>query len=313
MRFNDRAADGQTHSGPLRLRRKERLEYLVRLLRGKPYAGIADGHLKLLVFRSLRPDGQLTRSVHVLHRIDAIDHKVHQHLLQLHAISCNRGKLCRQLRPDQYVVSRGLAAQQNDHLTDDFVYIHQLPWRNTLLEEQAGPADDVGTIGSLQPRLRSRFPCARPKEPGPQANWSACAIPRPRRTGEGWGSAEGLCGNLHMCTRDRQAAASYGRSGIAAPDAAPDRQSTKPRRHPAASRPNPDRLPQSPAQSSNAPRTRCASRLACCANCGPAPSAALAASVFLPEAAGCARGVSRQWPNPAAPPNFRCADTRSRE
>src|SRR5260370_16062678 len=28
------------------------------LLRGKPYAGIADGHLKLLVFRSLRPENE---------------------------------------------------------------------------------------------------------------------------------------------------------------------------------------------------------------------------------------------------------------
>src|SRR6266849_4277914 len=42
-----------------------------------------------------------------------------------------------------------VAAQQNDHLTDDFVYIHQLPRRNTLLEEQASPAHDVGCTGCI--------------------------------------------------------------------------------------------------------------------------------------------------------------------
>jgi hypothetical protein len=44
---------------------------------------IADGHLKLLVFRPLRLDGYLTPSVHILHRIDAVEHEVHENLLQL--------------------------------------------------------------------------------------------------------------------------------------------------------------------------------------------------------------------------------------
>jgi hypothetical protein len=32
--------------------------------------------------------------------------------------------------------------QENDHLSNDFVYIQQLPFRSTLLEEQADAADD---------------------------------------------------------------------------------------------------------------------------------------------------------------------------
>jgi hypothetical protein len=49
MRFNDRAADGQSHTGPVRLRGEERIKDLLRLLRGQPHASIADGHHDLLV------------------------------------------------------------------------------------------------------------------------------------------------------------------------------------------------------------------------------------------------------------------------
>ena len=42
-----------------------------------------------------------------------------------------------------------LAAQQDDHLSNNFVYIHQLPLRSTLLEEQADPADDFRRTRSV--------------------------------------------------------------------------------------------------------------------------------------------------------------------
>jgi hypothetical protein len=100
MRFNDGAADGQSHTDPMRLCGKERIEDLVRLLRGQTYAGIADAHHKLPVFRSLRPDGELARPFLILHRIDAVNDEVHHDLLQLHAISHDLGKICRQIRPD---------------------------------------------------------------------------------------------------------------------------------------------------------------------------------------------------------------------
>ena len=100
MRFNDGAADGQSHTGAVRLRRKEGTKDLVRLLRRQPHTGIADANHKLLVFCSLRLDSELARSIHILHRIDAVGDEVHHHLLQLHAISHDLGKICRQLRPD---------------------------------------------------------------------------------------------------------------------------------------------------------------------------------------------------------------------
>src|SRR5258708_28876374 len=100
MRCNDGTADGQSHTGPVDLRGKKRIEDLVRLLRWKPYAGIADADHKLLVFRSPRLDGKLARPIRILHRINAVTDEVHHDLLQLHAISHEQRKICRQLRPN---------------------------------------------------------------------------------------------------------------------------------------------------------------------------------------------------------------------
>src|SRR6266478_10046807 len=67
VRFNDGAADGQSHTGSMKLRRKECIEDLVRLLQGQPHAGIADAHRELPVFDSLRLDGELARPILILH------------------------------------------------------------------------------------------------------------------------------------------------------------------------------------------------------------------------------------------------------
>jgi len=49
VRFNDGAANAKSHAGAVSLRGKERIENLVRLLCGQPYAGVANGQQKLLV------------------------------------------------------------------------------------------------------------------------------------------------------------------------------------------------------------------------------------------------------------------------
>src|SRR3981189_2806413 len=100
MRCNDGTADGQSQNGPVNLRRKKRIEDLLRLLRGQPYTGIADGDHKLLVFRSPRLDGKLARSVHILRRINAVTDEVHHDLLQLYPLSHDLRKISRQLRPN---------------------------------------------------------------------------------------------------------------------------------------------------------------------------------------------------------------------
>src|SRR5258707_462405 len=86
MRFDDGAANAKPHAGPVGLGSKEGIEDLFLLLWGQPHAAVRDGHHNFLVFLQLRPNCELACPIYVLHRFDAIDHEVHQHLLQLHTI-----------------------------------------------------------------------------------------------------------------------------------------------------------------------------------------------------------------------------------
>jgi len=58
MRLNDRPTDGQPHTGPVILGRKESLEDLFRLLRRQSHTGIADRDQQLAI-AGLRLDGKL--------------------------------------------------------------------------------------------------------------------------------------------------------------------------------------------------------------------------------------------------------------
>ena len=51
MRLNDRPTDGQPHTSPVILGRKECLEDLIRLLRGQSHTGIADRDQQLTIVR----------------------------------------------------------------------------------------------------------------------------------------------------------------------------------------------------------------------------------------------------------------------
>ena len=94
MGLNDGTADSKSHAGALKFGGKERIKDLVRLLSGQPDTGIADRDQQLTVFRSLRLDREFARPIYIFHRIDAVGHEVHQHLLQLHAISHDLRKIC---------------------------------------------------------------------------------------------------------------------------------------------------------------------------------------------------------------------------
>src|SRR5258705_6649523 len=87
MRFNNRSANREPHTGPLRFRRKKCFENLIRLLRRQAHSCIANRQYNFFVFCFLRLYQQLSLPIHILHRFDAIEHQVHKYLLQQHAIS----------------------------------------------------------------------------------------------------------------------------------------------------------------------------------------------------------------------------------
>src|SRR5947207_11375242 len=76
MRFNDGAADGQSHTGAMPLGGKESIEDLVRVLRRQPYPCIADRNHKVLVLRWLRLNCELAPPIHVLHGVDGIHDEI---------------------------------------------------------------------------------------------------------------------------------------------------------------------------------------------------------------------------------------------
>src|ERR1700719_4292364 len=83
MRIHNRTADGQSHAAALRLGGKERRKDLIHLLRWQPHACITDRELELTVLQ-LRLNRKL--SAWILHGFDGVEHKVHEHLLELHTV-----------------------------------------------------------------------------------------------------------------------------------------------------------------------------------------------------------------------------------
>jgi hypothetical protein len=127
MRFDDGFADGQAHAAALRLGRKERVE-------DPPAAapcrcrlqGSGSGVLPRLQFD--RKD-----ATRVVHRLDAVQHEVHQHLLDLHAVRTDGGRVASKTRTDGNSMSCRLSAQHFNRLADDLVQRERLLFRESLL------------------------------------------------------------------------------------------------------------------------------------------------------------------------------------
>src|SRR5271154_3726301 len=81
--FNNRPADAKPHAGAVFLGRKEGVEYLARLVSWKPNSSVFHRYQKLFVAFILGAECELTRAINGLHSVNAVDHQVHQYLLQL--------------------------------------------------------------------------------------------------------------------------------------------------------------------------------------------------------------------------------------
>src|ERR1700756_4719108 len=133
----------------------------------------------------MRLDGELAWPVQILHRLNTVDHEVHQYLLQLHAVGHDLGKIGRKIGPDYYAVSRGLAVQESDHLSNRLVYVHDFALRSTFLEELTDAADNL-----------SRASCVFYDSHGGRARlfdvWSVAREPAQARIGVGAGRGNWL-------------------------------------------------------------------------------------------------------------------------
>src|ERR1700733_2353601 len=90
MRLDDPPTDGKSHPRALRFCGEECVEDALGLIDGKPDAGITHRNQELTLLDPLRCDGKVTACLS--HRLDAVEHQVHQNLLQLNAIRCRPRK-----------------------------------------------------------------------------------------------------------------------------------------------------------------------------------------------------------------------------
>src|SRR5260370_38805424 len=120
MRLNDRPTDGQPHTSPVILGRKECPEDLVCLLRGQSHTRIADRDQQLTI-ADFRLDGELPSVSRSLHSIDAVEHEAHENLLQLDTVCHHLGKLLSKLGADGNREEAPLASYAEKHFTNEVI------------------------------------------------------------------------------------------------------------------------------------------------------------------------------------------------
>ncbi len=141
MRLHDGFADRQAHAAALRFRGEECIEDLIGLARWQSWTRIVYRDLDLAVLPQPRSDRE--HAAGVAHGLDAIQHQVHEHLLDLHAVSNDDGEAVSEIRTDRNRVPGSLRAQQPDHLGDHVVYRQRLAFGRLFLIERALAVDDL--------------------------------------------------------------------------------------------------------------------------------------------------------------------------
>src|SRR5271156_5904557 len=99
MRLDDPPTDGQSDTGALRFCGEECVENALGFIDRKPDARITHRNQQLTMLGPLRCYRQFTACIS--HRVDAVEHEVHQTLLQLAAIRCRPRKARVELRADR--------------------------------------------------------------------------------------------------------------------------------------------------------------------------------------------------------------------
>src|SRR5467141_2814898 len=140
MRLHNGTADGQSHAAALRLGGKERRNDLVHLLHWQPHPRVTDRELELIVLQ-LRLDCKV--SAGVPHGFDAVEHEVHEHLLQLHTVYNDVREFGAKVRAHGNRESTSLTVQQREHFFNDSVYVDQFTLWRRLPVERPYPIDDL--------------------------------------------------------------------------------------------------------------------------------------------------------------------------
>src|ERR1700690_3094654 len=148
VRFNDRAADGKSHADAARLSGEEGLKDLFDGVRIDAGTGVFDGDQNLSAVLLLRADHQFFR-FRVAHCVHAIQHEIHDYLLQLHPVGHDTRQRRRQLRAHGDLPRVRLAAQEYDQFLNDRVEVGPILHRGLFVKHGANPAEHSAGAGAV--------------------------------------------------------------------------------------------------------------------------------------------------------------------
>jgi hypothetical protein len=91
-RFDDRTADRESHAHAAGFGGEKGVEQLVRVFGGDPDTTVLHSYQYLTCFMLVRSDHQLALPIRDrLHRFNAIDHQIDEHLLELGPLAADHG------------------------------------------------------------------------------------------------------------------------------------------------------------------------------------------------------------------------------
>ena len=135
MSLDDGAADGESDSHAVALRREKSVEQLVHALTVEAHASIPHGQAHTLAIFPFGSDQQLPRPiVHARHRVGGVADQVQDDLLELDTVAGDGREIVGKLRLKNDPVSLKVAQRQRNDLSGSFVQIKRLR-REFLLAE----------------------------------------------------------------------------------------------------------------------------------------------------------------------------------
>ena len=146
--LDDAETSRQTQAGalPAWFRRKECVEYLVGFVQGQPGPCVMNRNVDLAVLTQLRLHRK--HAARILHRLDTIEHEVHQYLLQLHPVRRDFGKIGGKVRTNRNGMLVGFAPQQRDHFAYDLIYRDELSFGRGLFVQRSQTVDNLRGKGA---------------------------------------------------------------------------------------------------------------------------------------------------------------------
>jgi len=156
MGFDDGATDREADSHASSLRRVEGVKESLRIVWTEAHAGILNGQAHTIAVVVFGPDQELPRTIlDGAHRFRGVQEQVQHHLLQLDAVTGNRGQMAGQIRRYRNPASVDFVSREQEDLANDLINIQQLPLGRRSARESANPSAPA-PVRAIEPARNPR-------------------------------------------------------------------------------------------------------------------------------------------------------------